>query len=52
MRNANDNTLINSFEVSKGIGNNDIAGEISGHISFIPDYYSYRVLLNALGLEN
>jgi len=52
MRNANDNTMINNPEVFKGINNTDIADEISGHLFFIPDDYSYRVLLNALRLEN
>ena len=30
---------------------NDLAGDISGHFFLIPDYNSYRILLNALGLE-
>ena len=30
---------------------NDIAGDISGHFFLIPDYNSYKILLNALGLE-
>jgi len=31
---------------------NDPAGEINGHFFLIPDYNSYKMLLNALGLEN
>ena len=31
---------------------NDLEGEISGHFFLIPDYNSYKILLNALGLEN
>ena len=30
---------------------NDLEGEISGHFFLIPDYSSYKVLLNAIGLE-
>ena len=30
---------------------NDPAGEISGHFFLIPDYTSYKILLEALGLE-
>ena len=30
----------------------DIAGDISGHFFLIPDYNSYKILLNALGLES
>jgi chemotaxis protein CheC len=30
---------------------NDIDGEISGHFFLIPDYDSYRVLINSLGLD-
>jgi len=30
---------------------NDLEGEISGHFFLIPDYNSYKILLNALGLE-
>jgi len=30
----------------------DIAGDISGHFFLIPDYRSYGILLNALGLES
>ena len=30
---------------------NDIAGDINGHFFLIPDYNSYKILLNALGLE-
>ena len=30
---------------------NDLAGEINGHFFLIPDYSSYNILLNALGLE-
>ena len=30
---------------------NDPAGEINGHFFLIPDYNSYKMLLNALGLE-
>jgi len=31
---------------------NDLAGDISGHFFLIPDYNSYRILINALGLED
>jgi len=31
---------------------NDSEGEINGHFFLIPDYSSYKMLLNALGLEN
>ena len=31
---------------------NDLEGEISGHFFLIPDYKSYKILLNALGLED
>jgi len=31
---------------------NDCEGEINGHFFLIPDYSSYKMLLNALGLEN
>jgi len=31
---------------------NDPEGEINGHFFLIPDYNSYKMLLNALGLEN
>ena len=30
---------------------NDLAGDINGHFFLIPDYNSYKMLLNALGLE-
>jgi len=30
---------------------NDLAGDINGHFFLIPDYNSYKILLNALGLE-
>ena len=30
---------------------NDLEGYISGHFFLIPDYNSYKILLNALGLE-
>jgi chemotaxis protein CheC len=30
---------------------NDVAGDINGHFFLIPDYNSYKMLLNALGLE-
>jgi chemotaxis protein CheC len=30
---------------------NDPAGDINGHFFLIPDYNSYKILLNALGLE-
>ena len=30
---------------------NDPSGEVSGHFFLIPDYSSYKILLNALGLE-
>ena len=30
---------------------NDLAGDISGHFFLIPDYNSYKILLNALGLD-
>ena len=30
---------------------NDPGGEVSGHFFLIPDYNSYKMLLNALGLE-
>jgi len=30
---------------------NDLSGEISGHFFLIPDYSSYKILLNAIGLE-
>ena len=30
---------------------NDPEGQIAGHFFLIPDYNSYRILLNALGLE-
>jgi len=29
----------------------DVAGDISGHFFLIPDYNSYKILINALGLE-
>jgi len=29
----------------------DIAGDIAGHFFLIPDYASYKILLNALGLD-
>ena len=31
---------------------NDLEGEISGHFFLIPDYSSYKILLNSLGLES
>jgi len=31
---------------------NDLTGEINGHFFLIPDYNSYKILLNALGLED
>ena len=31
---------------------NDLAGDINGHFFLIPDYNSYKILLNALGLED
>ena len=31
---------------------NDPGGEIAGHFFLIPDYNSYKILLNALGLES
>ena len=31
---------------------NDLEGDISGHFFLIPDYNSYKILLNALGLES
>jgi len=30
---------------------NDLAGDINGHFFLIPDFNSYKMLLNALGLE-
>jgi len=30
---------------------NDLAGDVNGHFFLIPDYNSYKILLNALGLE-
>jgi len=30
---------------------NDLAGDINGHFFLIPDYNSYKILLNALGLD-
>ncbi|MCL2226453.1 MAG: chemotaxis protein CheC [Oscillospiraceae bacterium] len=30
---------------------NDLEGEISGHFFLIPDYNSYKILINSLGLE-
>ena len=30
---------------------NDLAGDISGHFFLIPDYNSYKILLNSLGLD-
>jgi len=30
---------------------NDLSGDINGHFFLIPDYNSYKILLNALGLE-
>jgi chemotaxis protein CheC len=30
----------------------DPSGDISGHFFLIPDYSSYKILINALGLEN
>jgi len=30
---------------------NDLSGDINGHFFLIPDYNSYKMLLNALGLE-
>ena len=31
---------------------NDLAGDINGHFFLIPDFNSYKMLLNALGLED
>ena len=31
---------------------NDLAGDINGHFFLIPDYNSYKMLLNSLGLED
>jgi len=31
---------------------NDLAGDINGHFFLIPDYNSYKILLNALGLDD
>ena len=31
---------------------NDLEGDISGHFFLIPDYNSYRILLNSLGLDD
>jgi len=31
---------------------NDLEGDISGHFFLIPDYNSYKILLNSLGLES
>jgi len=31
---------------------NDLAGEVNGHFFLIPDYNSYKILLNALGLDD
>jgi len=31
---------------------NDLAGDISGHFFLIPDYNSYKILIEALGLES
>jgi len=31
---------------------NDLQGDISGHFFLIPDYNSYKILINALGLES
>ena len=30
---------------------NDLAGDVNGHFFLIPDYNSYKILLNALGLD-
>ena len=31
---------------------NDLEGDISGHFFLIPDYSSYKILINALGLDD
>ena len=31
---------------------NDLAGEFAGHFFLIPDYNSYKILMNSLGLEH
>jgi len=38
--------------IFKEVWNNNIAGDISGHFFFIPDYKPCKILLNALRLEN